>query len=94
MSMLLEEPQGLKAAVAPDEVSLFPRSAQDSSDGEGGEEDEVLRGLEQALFVLLSESLPHHAGILRDRASYLHQHIESKNPLNREKPIESQRTTH
>ena len=63
-------------------------------DGEGGEEDEVLRGLEQALFVLLSESLPHHAGILRDRASCLHQRIESKNPLNHEEPIESQRTTH
>ena len=49
MSMLLEEPRGLKAAVAADEVALFPRSARgicdgNSSDGGGGEGDEVLRG--------------------------------------------------
>lgn len=99
MSMLLEEPQGLKAAVAPNEESLFPKSAHgvrdgSSSDGGSGEGDEVLRGSEQALFVLLGESLPHRAPILRDRVSCLHQHIEWKNPFNHEEPIESQRTTH
>ena len=99
MSMLLEEPRGLKATVAADEVSLFPRSARgicdgNSSEGGGGEGDEVLRGSEQALFVLLGESLPHCKRIRRDRASCLHQCIESKKPLNHEQPTESQRTTH
>ena len=96
MSMLLEEPQGLKAAVAADEVSLFPRSARGicdgkSSDGGGGEGDEVLRGYEQG-FVLLGESLPHCKRIRKDRASCLHQCTESKKPLNHEEPTESQRT--